>query len=735
MNLVVISVLSSVVLLAGCTQNESRRAQQSPAAPAAAGPDMPMPPAAPAKATAPDVSVADGDFRVEDGRSAPPTPDTREETAPPVVAVPPVPPVRVEDPSTMTSPTGVTTPPAADLRLQPARPVELTDASPDFPADMPRPVPAATAATARPAGVTGATATTGEFRPVPAPSVDDEVETEAAPATPVEQRRGQEQRFRPMPRQDETAPTGPARAETVTEPRTAATGVRADGPATTTVVVVAATGVTGATGPAGRDTRAAVAAPTSATRAESPSKFEIKDYKVAESKAYTAYLKPMLQKIRGMNSVTADRLEKRILELKLQTYNAADADVWEHFRGEVLVAGFKLPEQTEFRLIQLKGGALIPAREMAADEAAARWILETALFRLAFDATDKKDMNFMATVTGLAHSISDSFMKSRDRLKKRLVYEYLRYAQIPVDEWKFEQLDAIAASSAILRLSLRQYTVSMAQPPEAFDVKPLDLTDPRAENCRVHITYHGIEKGVLVQVSEPQWREFEFTFDVQSQEQYPLRPSLAGDDFLDLEIIKKQADKTSLRLTVRYKVQPAGTEDERVADHMVLEKLPEKGKAEKILMCRIVPWPDIPPRAREDKPAGETAVTGATATTGPVRGQEQRFRPMPAATGVTTGTTAATGAKTGTTATTAPVRGQEQRFRPMPTATGVTAATGVKTGTTAATGPVRGQEQRFRPMPAATGVTTAKAVTAATGVKTGTTAATGVTGPSGQKTR
>ncbi|MBX3017304.1 MAG: hypothetical protein KF767_05400 [Bdellovibrionaceae bacterium] len=638
MNFVVIGVLSSVVLLAGCTQNESRRTQ-TPAAPAAVGPDMPKPEeVVKGKALPPEVNLGAGDVQTQYGRTALPegslsVEPPRDETNLPVgstnVAIPAVPAVtRVEDPATMANP-------PADLRLQPSRPVEIVDASPDFPEDMPRPAVTAPSGVRPATAVTGVTASTAAFRPVPPPSVEDQVEAEATPATP-EQRRGQEQRFRPMPKDDvAVAPTG---ARTETAPTGPAQSVNRD-THTTTVVVVAATGVTGPTGRDGQVARPAVTASTSVT--EAPTKFEVKDYKVIESKAYSVILKPMLQKIRVMNAATADRLEKKLKELKLRTYNAADADIWKHFQADVLVAGFRLPEQTEYRLVQLKDAVLIPAKDMATDESAARWILESVLFRMAYETAQKKDMSFMSSVTGLAHSVADSFIKSRDKLKKRQVYEYLRHAQVSVDEWTFEQLNAIEASSAILRLSLREYTVTMAQPTDAFDVRTLDASNPRDENCRVNITYHGIEKGVLVQVSEPQWREFEFTFDVQSKEMYPLRPSLAGDDFLDLEIIKKQADKTSLRLTVRFKVQAPGSETERIADHMVLEKLPEKGKAEKILMCRIVPWPDVPPRARTEEEKPVTAPTGSTT----VRGQEQRFRPMPANTGAQT-LTAPTGSKT-----------------------------------------------------------------------------------------
>lgn len=656
MNFVVIGVLSSVVLLAGCTQNESRRTQ-TPAAPAAVGPDMPKPEeVVKGKALPPEVNLGAGDVQTQYGRTALPegslsVEPPRDETNLPVgstnVAIPAVPAVtRVEDPATMANP-------PADLRLQPSRPVEIVDASPDFPEDMPRPAVTAPSGVRPATAVTGVTASTAAFRPVPPPSVEDQVEAEATPATP-EQRRGQEQRFRPMPKDDvAVAPSG---ARTETAPSGARVETAPTGPAqsvnrdthTTTVVVVAATGVTGPTGRDGQVARPAVTASTSVT--EAPTKFEVKDYKVIESKAYSVILKPMLQKIRVMNAATADRLEKKLKELKLRTYNAADADIWKHFQADVLVAGFRLPEQTEYRLVQLKDAVLIPAKDMATDESAARWILESVLFRMAYETAQKKDMSFMSSVTGLAHSVADSFIKSRDKLKKRQVYEYLRHAQVSVDEWTFEQLNAIEASSAILRLSLREYTVTMAQPTDAFDVRTLDASNPRDENCRVNITYHGIEKGVLVQVSEPQWREFEFTFDVQSKEMYPLRPSLAGDDFLDLEIIKKQADKTSLRLTVRFKVQAPGSETERIADHMVLEKLPEKGKAEKILMCRIVPWPDVPPRARTEEEKTVTAPTGSQTLVAPtgsttVRGQEQRFRPMPANTGAQT-LTAPTGTKT-----------------------------------------------------------------------------------------
>lgn len=602
MNILMIAALSGVFLLAGCKKNEPRRSAAPK--PAAAAPENPSPNAqgANAKVLPPDVSLTDRELQTQYGNDSADRPADSTDIVPPQgstdvvtpnVQIPRVEVPRVDIPA-VTVATGVTNRPLDNqLDIQPSRPVEIIDASPAGPERK-------------------------TVSPVAASVVDQKVETESSPTYNAQEknpRRGQEQRFRPIPM-----------GETKNEKLNSGTG-----PATTnaTIVVVAPTG-----------------APLSA-------KITAKDFKVFESKAYTEKLAPLLKKIRALHTATADRLEKTLKETQFKAVESSMMEATDETKNDALIAGFQAPAGTEYNLVHLKSSVLLSAMDLKEPTATAKLILESVLLRAAYETASQKDAQFMASVLGLSRSIADSFLKNAERLNQRMVYEYLRYAQINTSDWTFEQLDAVAASTAILRLSLRQFTVTMAEPKDAFNVTPIQLDDPKAENCSVNITYHGIEEGVRVMISEPEWREYEFKFDVQSKETYPLRPSMAGDQFQDLEIISKRADKTSLRLTVRYAVVKKGEGSEREADHMVLEKLPEKGKAEKILMCKIVAHEYVPPRAKteDEKAADAKNQEGLTS--------EETNKAVTAATGKVTGANAATAA----------ILGQEQHFRPMPTAT------------------------------------------------------------------
>lgn len=264
--------------------------------------------------------------------------------------------------------------------------------------------------------------------------------------------------------------------------------------------------------------------------------------KVTELKAYTQVLAPMLMKVRTMHPGTAERLESALQATEdLQSDSKNETDM-------------------------------------------AQSLLSGALLRLATDSASAKNPQFKATVTSLSQEVARQMIATRHSFNTRMVYEFLRRAQISVQDWKFEEISAQAASSELIRWGGYEYSVSSAEPSNQFKINKASNTS--AADCKININWTGIETGTRVQVSEPEWREFDLSFSAKSTENLPLRPSLAGDNFLDLEFTQTNNDKSFTRLTLRYQKSKSGDKTSRQADQMVLETMSEAG-ARQILICKV----------------------------------------------------------------------------------------------------------------------------------------------------
>lgn len=257
--------------------------------------------------------------------------------------------------------------------------------------------------------------------------------------------------------------------------------------------------------------------------------------KIREQKAYQDFLKPLFEKIRKSHAATAERFEAQ-LDQSLPL-NKAEYD--------------------------------------QADPAAQANLLLTGVLQ-----------NLAQTKPAPSQNIATQFLLNTQRLNRRMIYEYLRHARLDVSDWKFEQLDSIQAQSELIRIALRKMSLIGAKPEGEFRTR--QATEEHT-NCQINITYEGIEKGVRIQVSEPRWDEFDLHFNPQNGVQTVLHPSMAGDEYLALEILEPMSDGSKLRFSLSYRKDPKNALSERAPDHLVLEKLPAQGgAAEKVLMCRLM---------------------------------------------------------------------------------------------------------------------------------------------------
>lgn len=264
-------------------------------------------------------------------------------------------------------------------------------------------------------------------------------------------------------------------------------------------------------------------------------KTPLENLKIREQKAYQDFLKPLFDKIRKSHAATSERFEAQLDQAL--PLNRAEYD--------------------------------------QADPAAQANLLLTAILQ-----------SLAQTKPAPSQNMATQFLSNTQRLNRRMIYEYLRHARLDVSDWKFEQLDSIQAQSELIRIALRKMSLIGAKPEGEFHTR--QATDEHA-NCQINITYEGIEKGVRIQVSEPRWDEFDLHFNPQNGVQTVLHPSMAGDEYLALEILEPMSDGSKLRFSLSYRKDPKNALSERAPDHLVLEKLPAQGgAAEKVLMCRLM---------------------------------------------------------------------------------------------------------------------------------------------------
>lgn len=658
MNFIPILMLSAVIVLGGCTQNAARKKQATPPAPAAVdatktskGEKTTETPAAAAKpstqVTLTDKSLQTESVTVPDNSNTSTVAKTPVTTAAPAAKGAPGPAPSV--PQT----TGPITAPSGHAATVPAKPAPV--AAPSEPVKTlppPQLSPAPQATTAVPPAAPN----------TPPTSTSNDPFTNTAPDKASAAAKNQAR----LNEESTPAPVTP-QARTIREARE-----KDAGPQTTTVVVIQPP-ATAATGPSGA-TGASLGKPMAKSPMPTAKPVQMQEVKIGENKATKEPLALLINKIRSLHAKTAERFEKVLKEVKFIAVDGSMEEAWTKNQSLLLVTDFKLPVDSDFKVIHLRDSVLLPMTDLQIADKGSRLIVEAILLRLAAEdlqnQNKKLDATGMATLTGLTHSIAQNLLTTRDRLNSRLLFDNLRYAQVSVADWKFDELSGPDVGGELIRISGRKFKLIAAKPRSDFKLK--ESASDESETCRLNFNYGGMVGGIDITTIEPEWNEFKLNFMMKEDEIFPLLPSMAGDKYLDLEIRHKNDDGSSQRFTLRYLVEVKNGKSERRAHHVVMEKLPAKGEATQMLMCAFNDGENTATPAPQEAPAKDSTATDketrsplpeSTALAGPHAGSmAQRYRPA----NVNQGVTGATSAPAAATAKTdAPHSGSmAQRYRP-----------------------------------------------------------------------